>query len=88
MNVERFFPHVVTLVLLGLSVYSKSAALSYASVLSLAVVMVKNVYDRMLEAKEARVAAVPEESKKQMHDLQARITTLEYWVKTHLGGGQ
>lgn len=81
MNYDKLFSYSVTAILLGLAGYLQSAAFAYASVASLAVNAVHEIYSRLLATKEQK-PALSEELKRTMHDMNARIATLEYGVKT------
>lgn len=81
MNYEKVFSRVLTISLLGLAAYYQSALFAYASVLSLAVGAVQDVYARLVAVREQK-PGVPEEVKRALHDMNARVATLEYGVKT------
>lgn len=81
MNYEKIFSHVITASLLGLAGYYQSAAFAYAAVASLAVGKVFEVYSRRLAVKELK-PGINEEVKRTLQDMNARIATLEYGVKT------
>ena len=81
MNYEKLFSHTVTAVLLGMAGYYDSSSLAYAAVLSSAVSVAQSVYLRLVATKEQK-PGINEEAKRVMHDLGARIATLEYGVKT------
>lgn len=81
MNYEKIFSHVITASLLGLAGYYQSAAFAYAAVASLAVGMTFQVYSRLLAVKEQK-PGINEEVKRAIQDMNARVATLEYGVKT------
>lgn len=81
MNYEKLFSHTVTAVLLGMAGFYESSSLAYAAVLSSAVSVVQSVYARLIAAK-AQKQTLPEDAKRTIHDLGARVATLEYGVKT------
>lgn len=81
MNYEKIFSHSVTAILLGLAGFYQSAAFAYAAVASLAVGAVFEVYNRMLVIKEQK-PGINEEVKRAIQDMNARVATLEYGVKT------
>ena len=81
MNYEKLFSHTVTAVLLGMAGYYNSSALAYAAVLSSAVSVVYSIYSRLIETKKHK-PGLHEEAKRVLHDLGARVATLEYGVKT------
>jgi hypothetical protein len=78
MNLEKYFSHAVTIVLLGLSIWQRSAALSYAVVASLIVLAAKE-YIAMKSVVAAK-PGIPEETKRQIQDLNARIVTIEHGI--------
>jgi hypothetical protein len=81
MNYEKIFSHSVTAILLGLAGYHQSATLAYAAVASLAVGAIQEIYNRMLVIKEQK-PGLNDDVKRAMQDMNARIATLEYGVKT------
>lgn len=81
MNYEKLFSRVVTVSLLGLAGYYQSAMFAYAAVLSLAVGAVQDVYARLVAIREQK-PGISEEVKRALHDMNARVATLEYGVKT------
>ena len=85
LNFEKIFwttiSTTVTLSLLGLAGYYQNAALAYASVLSMAVGAAQLVYMKLIGARQEK-AGMNEETKRAMQDLNARVATLEYGVKT------
>jgi len=81
MNIERYISHFITLALLVLGAWLKSPAFAYASVSSLGLVMAKEVFDRLHALKEVK-SVLPEDAKRLIQDINARVTTLEYGVKT------
>lgn len=81
MNYEKLFSHSVTAILLGMAVYSKSPYFAVVAVTSLAVGAMYEVYGRLLAVKEQKVG-LPDDVKRTMQDMNARIATLEYGVKT------
>lgn len=81
MNHEKIISHSITAVLLGMAGYYQSAAFAYAAVAYLAVQAVYEVYSRLLAAREAK-PGLPDDAKRAIQDMNARIATLEYGVKT------
>ena len=81
MNYEKLFSHIITVVLLGMAAYFQSSALAYAAVLSSAVNAVYSIYSRLIAVREQK-PSLNEEAKRIVHDLGARVATLEYGVKT------
>ena len=83
MNYEKVFSHSVTAILLELAGYYQSAAFAYTTVASLAVQLVSEAYSRLLASKEVKDVkpALPEEARRAIQDMNARIATLEYGVK-------
>ncbi len=80
MNYEKLFSHTVTAVLLGMAAYFQSSALAYAAVLSSAVSAVYSIYSRLVAVREQK-PSLNEEAKRVVHDLGARIATIEYGIK-------
>lgn len=80
MNYEKIFSYVLTASLLGLAGYYQSAAFAYAAVASLAVGKVFDIYSRLLAVKEQK-PGIPEEVRRAIQDINARVATLEYGVK-------
>jgi hypothetical protein len=81
MNVSKYFPHSITVVLLILAGIYRSPAFAYASVLSLVSVLAANVvslYQDMLKLKQV---PTDELAKRKMQDLEARISTIEFGIK-------
>lgn len=80
MNVERMFPHFITLTLLVLSAAYRNPWFAAASVVSLGCTLT-------YELIKARVAAMAvkndlsEEVKRQVHDMNTRVTTIEYGIR-------
>lgn len=81
-KIERFFPHLVSLTLLVLAGLFKSPAFAYASVLGVLGVLVHSVAKDRLAALVAKQAPTDETVKRAVQDLNARVTTIEYNVKT------
>lgn len=80
-KLEAYFAHFVTLVLLVSAVIFRSSSLGYAAVLSLLLVLAKGILEVRWSALTIKTE-VPEEMKKQIQDMNARIATLEFGVKT------
>lgn len=80
MNIERVFPHLVTLSLLVLSAAYRSPLFAYGAVVglgfTLAYNLVKSRYDVL-----ATKSSVPDELKRHIQEMQTRITTIEYGIK-------
>lgn len=81
MNYDKIFSHTITAVLLGMAGYHQSAAFAYATVASLAVMAAHEIYSRLLALREVK-PTVSDEVKRTIQDMNARIATLEYGVKT------
>jgi hypothetical protein len=78
MNLDKYFSHTVTVVLLGLSIWQRSAALSYAVVAALIVLAAKDYI--ALKSVVAAKPGLPDEIKRQIQDLNARIVTIEHGI--------
>lgn len=81
MNYEKVFSRTITVSLLGLAAYYQSAYFAFATVLSFAVGAVQEIYSRLVAVREQK-PGVPEEVKRAIQDMNARVATLEYGVKT------
>lgn len=81
MNYEKVFSRVITVSLLGLAAYYNSAYFAFATVLSFAVGAVQEIYSRLVAVREQK-PTVSEEVKRAIQDMNARVATLEYGVKT------
>lgn len=80
MNVEKYLPHFVSLTLLVLGAVEKSAAMAYGAVVTLGLILAREAWDKAHIAKVVP-SGVPEELKKKVLDLEARITTVEYGIR-------
>ncbi len=81
MQIEKYFPHLVSMVLLSLGALQHSAAMAYGSVAVLGFVLAKESWDTAHAHKGVQYG-LPEEAKKRIQDLEARVTTIEYGIKT------
>lgn len=81
MDVEKYVSHFVTLSLLVLASWYNNALFAYASVISLGILVAKQVLDARTSHLAVK-AILPEDAKRTIQDLNARIATLEYGVKT------
>lgn len=81
MNVSKFFPHAVTVILLALAGVYKSPAFAYASVLALVSVLAANVVALYQDMLKLRSTPIDEVTKRKMTDLEARVCTIEYGIK-------
>ena len=80
MNIEKYIPHFVSLTLLVLGAVEKSAAMAYGAVVTLGLVLAREAWDKAHVAKAAP-AGVPDEVKRKLQDLEARIVTIEFGIK-------
>lgn len=80
MNIERFLPHTVSVTLLVLGAVQHSAAMAYGAVLTLGLILAREAWDKAHVAKAAP-SGLPEEAKRKIQDLEARVTTIEYGIK-------
>ena len=80
MNIERFLPHTVSVTLLVLGAIQKSPAMAYGAVVVIGLILAREAWDK---AHVAKVVApgTPDESKRKIQDLEARVTTIEYGIK-------
>lgn len=81
MNIERYFPHLISVALLALGGLQQSAAALIGSVVVMGFILSKEYLDKAKEVKAAHVV-LPEDAKRRLQDIEARITTLEYGVKS------
>jgi len=81
MNVSKFFPHAVTVILLALAGVYKSPAFAYASVLALVSVLAANVVSLYQDMLKLRSTPLDEVTKRKITDLEARISTIEFGIK-------
>lgn len=81
MNISKFFPHAVTVILLGLAGVYKSPAFAYASVLALVSVLAMNVISLYQDMLKLRSTPIDELTKRKITDLEARVSTIEFGIK-------
>ena len=80
MQIERFLPHTVSVTLLVLGAVQHSAAMAYGAVVTLGLVLAREAWDKAHMAKPVS-SGIPDEVKKKIQDLEARVTTIEYGIK-------
>jgi len=80
MNFERFLPHTVSVTLLVLGAVQHSAAMAYGAVLTLGLILAREAWDKAHVVK-ATNPGLPEDAKKKILDLEARVTTIEYGIR-------
>lgn len=80
MNYDKIIGHTISAGLLGMAGYYQSPAFAYAVVASLAVNAAVDVYAKLASTKEHKTG-LPEEARRAIQDMNARIATLEYGVK-------
>ncbi len=81
MKIETYLPQVVTLSLLILSAAYRSPLFGYASALSLAFIMVKETYDKLITLREQKIAP-QDEVKKAVSDMNIRVARIEHGIAT------
>jgi len=81
MNISKYFPHAVTVVLLVLAGIYKSPAFAYASVLALVSVLAANVVSLYQDMLKLRSIPTDELMKRKVTDLEARVSTIEFGIK-------
>ena len=81
MNIEKYFNHIVALTLLILAGVYHSPLFGYASVGAMLGIMAHSIMSAKVALTTVK-PGIPEELKRQIQDLNARIATLEYGVKT------
>lgn len=82
MKIEKFLPHFVTVALLVMAAIFRSPAHAFASVVSILGIMAHSVVVERMAALAAKTPAADDTLKKAIQDLNARVATLEYGVKT------
>lgn len=81
MQIKEHFPHIITLSLLVLSAAYRSPAFGYASVVALGIILA----DQFISARLAQLGQKPgisDELKRSIQDINARLTTVEYGIRT------
>lgn len=74
--------YACTGILLGLAGWLKSPAFAYASVLSLLANMVREAMEKkFLAMKDLRIS-IPEDVKKKITDVESRLSTIEFGIKS------
>lgn len=81
MNISKYFPHAVTVILLALAGVYKSPAFAYAAVLALVSVLAANVVTLYQDMLKLRSTPVDEATKRKITDLEARVSTIEFGIK-------
>jgi hypothetical protein len=82
MTLSKYFPHLCTASLLTLAGVFHNASFAMASVVSLGLLLSREAFDLYRESrKEAVKPGIPEEVRRTMQDINARVATLEYGVK-------
>lgn len=81
MNLNKYFPQMVTLSLLVLAGAYRSPSFAYASVLSLMVLVSEKVLDYFKERHAKLNQPLDEMVQRKMRDMEARVTTIEYGIK-------
>jgi hypothetical protein len=81
MNVSKYFPHAVTVILLALAGLYRSPAFAYASVLALVSVLAANVVSLYQDMLKLRSTPLDEVTKRKITDLEARVSTIEFGIK-------
>lgn len=79
--IDKYFPHLITLVLLTATTVLKSPALGAATVVSLGFILANGVLEARYNSLTIKTQ-VPEELKRNIQDMNARIATIEYGIKT------
>jgi len=80
MNIERFLPHTVSVTLLVLGAIQRSPAMAYGAVVTLGLILAREAWDKAHVAKVI-TTGLPDEAKRKIQDLEARVTTIEYGIK-------
>jgi hypothetical protein len=82
MNIVKHFPYAVILVLLTFAGLYKSPSFAYAAVLSLGVLAADKVLEYFKERHAKLNQPLDEMVQRKMRDLEARVTTIEYGIKS------
>ena len=80
MNIEKYIPHFVSLTLLILGAVQHSAPMAYGAVVTLGLILAREAWDKAHVAKVI-TTGLPDEAKRKIQDLEARVTTIEYGIK-------
>lgn len=82
MKTERFLPHLVTLALVVMAGVFRSSPFAFAAMVGVLGILANNVVVERMAALAVRTAPADETAKRAIQDLNARVATLEYGVKT------
>lgn len=79
MDITKHIPTLISVALLGVAAMQSSAAMAYASVAALVAGMAKDAWERY---HTERTTKTSDDSHRKIQDLEARITTIEFGIKT------
>jgi hypothetical protein len=79
-NVEKYLPHTISVTLLGLGAGQHSAAMAYGAVVVIGLILARDAWDKAHVAKVI-TTGLPDDAKKKILDLEARVTTIEYGIR-------
>lgn len=75
------FPFTVVALLVGFAGVYRSVGMAATAVALLGIIAARDSFHELKVAAAQPKAELPEETKRLMHDIQARITTIEYGIK-------
>jgi hypothetical protein len=78
MQIVKYFPHAVVLVLLALAGVFQSPSFAYASVLALMVLLCGEALELYRSIHEKKNSPIDDILKRKLQDVEARIATVEY----------
>ena len=81
MQIVKYFPHAVVLVLLALAGVFQSSSFAYASVFALLTLLGGEALELYRTVHEKKNSPIDEILKRKLQDVEARIATVEYGIK-------
>ena len=78
---QMYFPHAVVVTLISLAGISHSVGFAYAAVLALGLNLAYGAFQQ-IEASKTYKSQLPEDIKRQLHDLNARLVTIEHGIRS------
>jgi len=79
-KIKAIFSYSVVALLLGFSAWFHSAAFAYSAILGLGMILAYNAFETV-EANKTYKQQIPEEVKRTMQDLNARVLTIEHGIR-------
>lgn len=80
MNHLKFFSYLVTTKLIVLAAIFHSAPFAYAAVISLLLTLGREAFTLYMDSRTFK-NALPDEAKKKIHELEARVTSIEMGIR-------